>query len=965
MLGALVYRLGDFLLDTRHQQLMRGNQRVEIAKKPYLILLYLAENRDRLVTRQELLEHFWDGLDVYDQTLSRTVARIRNSLGDSHDNSRYIETRWATGYQYIGPFERVEEPDRQASQTKHEGSAQDAEPSRLRSAASIPPLPHSVNSKLFARNVVPHLTLAFVVIAALAFGGVRMLKRPGQHRANIDTPKTSAVHGAKRKTVAVLTFKNQSGQVKNDWLGTALAEFVSTDLSADGRLRVVSQESVARAASELSLRQSVGLSPETLSALCRDLSADFVVSGSYTLLDPHDARSQIVRVDALLQDANGEVITAFADKGKYEDVFDLASAARSRLIAALVLPGVPNPEMHDLASMTRDPAALKAYMEGLQLVRSGELIRATEKLASAIQLDPSFALAHSALSDVWASRGFQEKQKEEAGLALRLSSSLDREHVLVLKAKYAYAAGDWPTAIQAEQALFTFFPDSVEYGLDLANTQTAAGKPHDADATLQLLRTLPKPASDDARIDLAAASAAQSESDASAAVRFTQTAMAKAGHSGARLLYAHALSTQAGNLAGSDMPASIRKSEEARKICQQFQDDACTANILRRLGVYLVDKDPQAAETDFKAALLLARKIGNITEEDNDLNGLAAILSGQNNYASADKIYRQLLENARSEGSAWGAQMALNNLGNDLFMEANLAEAERIELQALNISQQIGLKGAAAYEELSLSQIRLARGNVLQARNDAQAALTTWTELHYDEGRAIALSALGATERVNHASRKQAERDLREAIRILEASGSVASLAQAHLEMARANFDSGNAKSAADLSRSAAASFANQHSSADEASALGLLALALESLGEHDAAAQKLHEAQILVHSTQARASQLEVDFDAAAFQISALPGSDQENTHASGASGSRNTASPAIAGVSTYSATPSALNSASSGTASQAPANFQLQKVASEARNSGFILLATRAQQMLDRMDQYALKNQASDLRR
>ena len=958
MLVALVYRLGEFLLDTRHQKLMRGDQRVGIAKKPYQILVYLAENRHRLVTRQELLEKFWDGLDVYDQTLSRTVARIRSALGDAH----FIETRWATGYQYIGPFQVVGEPVAELPQTMQQDGSPDPAPAEPAHPPNRSSQPHFLSSRRFGYRSIPRHALAFASIAALVFCGGLALKRSVLRRARPAIPMPTAIHAVTRKTVAVLTFKNLSGQAKENWLGTALAEIISTDLSADERLRVIPGESVARAIRELNLQAMVGLSPETLAKVSRDLSADFVISGSYTFLDAPQAGRPLIRVDALLQDDHGEVIAAFGDQGRYDDVFDLAAAAKSRLLAALVLPGSAAPDRQNLALASDDPAAVKAYMEGLQLVHSGDLIEATAKLEDAVKLDPSFALAHSCLSDLWAERGFQEKQKEEAALAFHLAAGLDREHVLLFKARYAYAEGDWNTALEAERALFTFAPDNLEYGLELANTQTAAGKPLDADATLRLLRALPKPVSDDPRIDLAAAAAAQSESDAPAAVRFTQNAMDKAEKSGARLLYARALSMQAGNLAGSDLQASIRESDEARRICEQFEDDACVANILRRLGVFLVGTDPQAAAADFNLALVLARKIGSLEEEDNDLNGLAAILSDEDDYAPADKIYRQLLQNAHSENSAWGVQMTLNNLGNDLFMEGKLAEAERIELDALHVAQQIGLKGATAYEELSLSQIRLARGNVLQAGNDAQAALTTWTGLRYDKGRALALSALGAAERFNNSSRKQAAVHLRESIRILEASGLVGSLAQARLELARAELDQGDARGAADLSRSAAGGFASQRSPAGEASALGLLALALESLDDQNTAVEELRRAENLVHSTQARASALDVEFDAAAFQVGSFasdPGSNQNKRRAVAASGSKSSTSPDRSIASIYPTISPAMNSSIDSKETRTSAISLMQRVASEARNSGFILLATRAQQVLDHLDQYALKSE------
>jgi len=102
-----MYSLGSFVLDERNQLLLKDGQRVNLAKKPYAILVFLVENRDRLVTRTELLGRFWNGKDVYEQTLTRAIARIRSALGDDKGEAQFIETRWATGYQYVGPYREM------------------------------------------------------------------------------------------------------------------------------------------------------------------------------------------------------------------------------------------------------------------------------------------------------------------------------------------------------------------------------------------------------------------------------------------------------------------------------------------------------------------------------------------------------------------------------------------------------------------------------------------------------------------------------------------------------------------------------------------------------------------------------------------------------------------------------------------------------------------------------------------
>jgi Tol biopolymer transport system component/DNA-binding winged helix-turn-helix (wHTH) protein len=106
-----IYRLGEFEIDP-NKRLLKGEDgdSIHLSNKPFQVLLYFVEHRDRVVTRQELLDQFWDGRDVYDITLTKCVGAIRKALRENPEQPRFIETRWAEGYRYIGPFEEGPNP---------------------------------------------------------------------------------------------------------------------------------------------------------------------------------------------------------------------------------------------------------------------------------------------------------------------------------------------------------------------------------------------------------------------------------------------------------------------------------------------------------------------------------------------------------------------------------------------------------------------------------------------------------------------------------------------------------------------------------------------------------------------------------------------------------------------------------------------------------------------------------------
>lgn len=97
------YRFGNFELDSERRELSRNGEDVRIADQSLDVLIYLLENRDRMVTRDELIEHFWHAAPHgADDRLNSCVCRIRNALGDNHGATQFIETRARVGYRFIG-----------------------------------------------------------------------------------------------------------------------------------------------------------------------------------------------------------------------------------------------------------------------------------------------------------------------------------------------------------------------------------------------------------------------------------------------------------------------------------------------------------------------------------------------------------------------------------------------------------------------------------------------------------------------------------------------------------------------------------------------------------------------------------------------------------------------------------------------------------------------------------------------
>jgi DNA-binding winged helix-turn-helix (wHTH) protein/Tol biopolymer transport system component len=100
-------RFGQFELDLQTAELRSNGNTTYLQEKPFLILTLLLERRGQLVTREELTKKLWpSGTFVdFDQSLNKAVNRLREALGDSAEQPRFIETLPRRGYRLIGSVE--------------------------------------------------------------------------------------------------------------------------------------------------------------------------------------------------------------------------------------------------------------------------------------------------------------------------------------------------------------------------------------------------------------------------------------------------------------------------------------------------------------------------------------------------------------------------------------------------------------------------------------------------------------------------------------------------------------------------------------------------------------------------------------------------------------------------------------------------------------------------------------------
>src|SRR3954470_3906978 len=148
------YRFGVFEADASTGELRRQGIRIKLNAQPFQLLLMLLDHPGEILTREEISRTLWsDGTFVdYEHGLNSAVNRIREALGDSASNPRFVETLARRGYRFVAPVQRIApEPLTNAAAPASPAIAGPASPGEedsslgvLPTPAELPQAPHNV-----------------------------------------------------------------------------------------------------------------------------------------------------------------------------------------------------------------------------------------------------------------------------------------------------------------------------------------------------------------------------------------------------------------------------------------------------------------------------------------------------------------------------------------------------------------------------------------------------------------------------------------------------------------------------------------------------------------------------------------------------------------------------------------------------------------------------------------------------
>ena len=352
------YLFAEFEIDLGQQELRRLGQAVHIEPQVFDLIVHLVRNRDRIVSKDELIETIWSGRIISEAALSSRINGARRALGDNGSDQAMIRTLHKRGFRFVGDVEAIEAPMTDAA------------------ARPVPDAPGRVAGRVSVASEVSRL------------GDVVS-----------ETVKAEAVT---RSSIAVIPFGNMSDDPENDYFSYGLTEDIIRLLARNRWLSVISRHSTIAFQGRVVDAREIG----------ELLGVRYVMVGS--VRKNRDA----VRITAeLVRAADGQQLWADKYDLQLEYIFDIQEEM-ARQIAATIEPELSKVEQQLAAR--KAPESLDAwdcYQRGLwnfwRFTTPG-FDSAESYFQRAIAADPNFARGHGALSYVNLQRAFIDEPKDRA-----------------------------------------------------------------------------------------------------------------------------------------------------------------------------------------------------------------------------------------------------------------------------------------------------------------------------------------------------------------------------------------------------------------------------------------------------------------------------------------------------------------------------------------------------------------------
>ena len=514
--------------------------------------------------------------------------------------------------------------------------------------------------RLLGRRVA--LAAGVLLAAGLAAaGGMRLL----ESRATAPT--------AVKTSLAVLPFRNGTGDARFDWVRTGVTSAVRTGLLQARALRLAGDDRVEEILGVLKPGEGEEARPATAQRIGKLVGVENLLAGS--LLKAGGG----FRIEASVMSVGDAAITATrpividgAGEGSIPAMMDdLTRRVREELGVSKRWGEKPTGAA-ELSS--RSVEALALYGDALALARSGNQLDAARRLEAAVVKDPQFAMAEALLAETYDALGYGDKAKEAVDRAAQMARNASSYETAYLRAVRARIAQDLDSAVKAYAEICDLIPNSAEAFFDLGSAQEQRG---DLDRAL---------------------------------LSFRQAVSLDPRYPAAHYRVGRVLAKM-----GSDAEG-IGEFKTALDLHRAAGNDEGSATVLNGLGnAYLDLSQYDEASRHFEEALESRRRIGDRRGVSVSLINLSIVRRNQGRYDDAVRLAQESIVIAKEIGYTSGVADGYSRLG-DVYQTAGRAEDALAAYQeSLNLMREVGDEGRLAYTLSSVGYIDTVLGRYVDA----------------------------------------------------------------------------------------------------------------------------------------------------------------------------------------------------------------------------------------------------------
>ena len=577
----------------------------------------------------------------------------------------------------------------------------------------------------------PSITAGLIVVI-LAIGGYRF-------RDKVFSSSPTRPSAAPAISLAILPFRNASGDPSFDWLGSSLAEMLSTDVGQSSKLHTVSPDRLHQIFTDLRISPTTALDPSVIHRVADFSSADRVVWGQYAKFGDQ------IRIDASMQDIkNGSTVALKADIPSEKDIPGAIDRLADSIRQKLALPDDVLKELKASSFKTTSQSvdALRDYNQGVGFQRDGKNLEAQKQFGAATKADPNFALAFSRLAQTYSILGYDNEAEQSAQKAVLLSQNLPGAEKYLISAIHSQVVKNYPEAIKAYENLAKASPGNSDVQSTLAalyeeagdlarasqyNQAILAANPKDITATLAVGRLAINSGKPQASLD---------------PLNRALTLSIQLDNKEQKAASLHLIGLAYWRM--NKPEDALRNYQEELAIWRQLGQKGGIALSLNEMAkAQDVLGDSKSALSNFQQALAMRREIGDTRGLGDTLIDLGNFYDERGDHDQALKFYKEALQIQRDLGSERAQAICLNNIGAVYFEKAQYEDALTYYQQALQLREKANVPQDLVESVHNLAETSVRMGQYDQAVSQYMRALELWRNMNDTRGAAVESYTLG------------------------------------------------------------------------------------------------------------------------------------------------------------------------------------------------------------------------------